>query len=438
MIASKLKSSLGFRLFIIGFLNICLFIPSLMIQDLIHEREQRRIEAINEVGFKWGNQQIVSGPILNIPYYDYHKNEKERIIKTLNYLHILPESLHVDGQIEPERRYRGIYEIVVYNSELQLKGKFKPSNLEKFNISVDDIIWKDITLSVGISDMKGIKDRISIRLNGKNYEAEPGIESKDIHYSGLSVYPERDLLEQKFEFEFSLNLNGSQKLMFAPIGKETIINLKSNWNNPKFTGSFLPKDRIVSENGFEAKWKVLNLNRNYPQSWKNSSFRIEGSNFGVELLLPVDDYQKTIRTSKYAIMFIALTFISFFITELLSKNSLHPIQYLLIGFAILIFYTLLLSFSEHMLFKYAYLLASSGIIMLISLYTRSVLKSNNITLIITGILTLLYGYLYIILQLQDYALLIGSLGLFLILSLIMYLTRKINWFDILKTENRTI
>lgn len=434
MVVSKLRNSLGFRLFLIGLLNICLFIPSFMVQDLIHEREGRRQSAIHEVGSKWGNEQIISGPVLNIPFYEYSKDENERIIKTLNYLHILPDSLNINGKIDPEKRYRGIYEIVVYNSNLALNGVFKKPNYLSLGIDEESIVWKDISISLGITDMKGIKETVRYNISGNIYEAEPGIDSKDLHYSGLSIYPDKDILNEEFSFSVKLDLNGSQRLMFIPVGKETDIKLTSGWNNPKFTGSFLPKNREVNENGFSADWKVLNLNRNYPQSWVNNKFRFEESNFGVELLLPVDDYQKTIRTSKYAILFIALTFISFFITELLSKKSLHPIQYLLIGFAMLVFYTLLLSFTEHIMFKYAYLIASMSIITLISLYTRSVLKSNKITFIITGILSILYGYLYIILQLQDYALLIGSIGLFVILAIIMFITRKINWFEILKTD----
>ena len=435
MVSAKLRTSLGFRLFIIGFLNIILFIPSFMIMDLIHEREARKQQALYEVGSNWGNEQIISGPIINIPYYDYRKNDKDEVIKFKNYIHILPESLKVSGRIDPEKRYRGIYELVVYNSKLNISGEFNVSEFTSFNIPEKDILWKEMNISIGITDMKGIKEKITVNAGDKSFDTEPGIESKNVHASGLSIFPEKELLNENFSFDFNLNINGSQRLMFTPVGKENTVTINSEWNNPKFTGSFLPNSRNVTETGFEAEWKILNLNRNYPQSWKNSNFRIEPSQFGVELLLPVDDYQKTIRTSKYAIMFIALTFISFFITELLSKNSLHPIQYLLIGFAILIFYTLLLSFSEHMLFKYAYLIASVSIISLISLYTKSVLKSNLVTAVITGILILLYGYLYIILQLQDYALMIGSIGLFFILALIMYITRKINWFEILKSQN---
>jgi inner membrane protein len=223
--------------------------------------------------------------------------------------------------------------------------------------------------------------------------------------------------------------------MFVPVGIETEVECSSEWNNPSFTGNFLPDSREVSENGFKANWKILHLNRNFPQKWTGTDFNIYSSVFGVEFLIPVDDYQKTMRTAKYAIMFITFTFLSFFLIELLNKKAIHPIQYLLIGFSLLVFYTLLLSLTEHMMFNLAYIIAGLANIILISAYTKSVLKSTQQTFIILGILLLLYGYLFVVLQLQDYALLMGSIGLFIVLATLMYLTRKIDWFSVLKTSN---
>lgn len=214
-----------------------------------------------------------------------------------------------------------------------------------------------------------------------------------------------------------------------------MVTLNSDWNNPSFSGNFLPFSREIDDDGFSSKWKILHLNRNYPQKWTGSRYQIAESEFGVNLRVTVDEYQKTIRTAKYAIMFIGLTFLTFFMIELLGGKSVHPIQYLLIGFGLLIFYTLLLSFTEHISFNSSYMLASSAIIILITLYAKSVIKENKLTLLIMGILVLLYGYLFIVIQLQDYALLMGSIGLFLILALMMYLTRNIDWFSAMKKSN---
>jgi inner membrane protein len=216
------------------------------------------------------------------------------------------------------------------------------------------------------------------------------------------------------------------------VGKETTVKLSSTWPDPSFVGNFLPAHHETSQEGFDASWKILHLNRNYPQKWTGSNNQVEASTFGVKLLVPVDEYQKNMRTAKYAFMFIGLTFLSFFMIELLNKKLIHPIQYLLIGFSLLVFYTLLLSFSEQMVFKYAYMISSVATIGLITSYTRGVLKDTLQTGIILLILVLLYAYLYIVLQLQDLALMIGSIGLFIILSLVMYLTRKVDWFSTLQ------
>jgi inner membrane protein len=192
--------------------------------------------------------------------------------------------------------------------------------------------------------------------------------------------------------------------------------------------------RNIDDAGFTAQWKILHLNRSYPQIWIGNEYNINNSEFGVRLLMPVDEYQKTTRTAKYAIMFIALTFLSFFMIEMLARRIMHPIHYILIGFALLVFYTLLLSLSEYLSFNSAYLISSLSIILLITGYTKSILKSYAYTSLILIILLVLYSYFYIILQMQDYALMMGSVALFTILGIVMYVTRKTDWFVVLQTK----
>ena len=430
----NIKNSLGLRITIIALLSLALLIPSFMLQVLIKERQERRDVAVKEVFSKWGDKQIIAGPILSIPYRAYMEIEDRGKISTIKYMHILPNDMHVEGIVTPEIRYRGIYEAVLYNVALQIKGFFVGEEIEQGNINEDDIIWNDSFIAVGISDMKGIKDLVEIKWNDDILISNPGIKTKDVLSSGISVkVPVSDAI-QNYKFSFNLNINGSDDLEFTPIGKETKVKLSSSWTNPSFSGEFLPERRDINEDGFTAEWKILHLNRNYPQSWTGDEFDINKSTFGVRLLLPVDEYQKTMRTAKYAIMYIALTFLSFFMIELLNRKVIHPIQYLLIGFALLVFYTLLLAFSEHLIFKCAYLIASSAIIILIAGYTKSVLKDNIQTLLIFFLLIILYSYLYIVLQMQDYALLLGSIALFVILTVVMFVTRKIDWFSIFRTS----
>ncbi len=437
MIAKWIKQSIGARLFIIGFLIIIFFIPALMIQELIRERQERRDGAINEVSAQWGQEQTLTGPILSVPYNYHFKNEKEEIVTTVMYAHFLPENLLISGKISPEVRNRGIYEVVLYHADLHFEGTFRYPDLSDLKVPQKDIIWKDTFISVGITDMKGIKDLVTLNINDIQLPANSGIETNDVLESGISRIIDTLQSNQNVEFSFDLKLNGSSGLLFTPIGKETSVELSSEWSNPSFVGEFLPESREIDNDGFNAKWKIFHLNRNYPQKWLGDKYKILSSSFGVNLLLPVDEYQKNMRTAKYSFMFIALTFLSFFMIELLNGKIIHPIQYLLIGFSLIVFYTLLLSFSEHMLFKYAYFLSSIATVSLISTYTKSVLKSNLHTIIILGILVLLYGYLYIVLQLQDFALLMGGIGLFVILAVVMYLTRKIDWFSIVNPEENS-
>ncbi len=430
-----MKQSMGVRIFIIGFLILILLIPSAMIQSLIHERQMRRDEAVFEVSQKWGQPQTLTGPVLSIPY-TYTSTDKDNIIHTqTGYTHFLPEALIVAGELDPEIRKRGIYEVVLYGSSLNIQGYFLPLNTEDLQVPTSDYLWKDAFISIGVSDMKGLKDQVSFLVNDEEILAESGLETYDVMTTGLTIPLDMVNFNERMTFSFDLQLNGSQGLAFTPLGKETVVKLQSDWTHPSFVGEFLPADRLVTDSGFTARWKILHLNRNFPQKWTGGNHNVSAAAFGVDLLVPVDEYQKNMRTAKYAFMFIGLTFLSFFMIELLNRKKIHPIQYLLIGFSLLVFYTLLLSFSEHMVFHYAYLISSIATIGLITSYTRAVLKDNLQTGIILAILVFLYIYLYIVLQLQDFALLIGSIGLFVILSVVMYLTRKIDWFSTLQTSN---
>lgn len=429
---SWLRNSVSIHLLSVGFLILLLLIPASMIQDLIREREYRMDEAVAEVSSKWGGPQTIAGPVLTVPYYKYAKDNYDRVIKSIEYAHFLPEGVNIESSIAPEMRYRGIYEVVVFSSSMEVKGIFKKPDFSDWSVSDYDIIWKDAFLSLGISDMRGIKDNIVVKWNDNAFAMNPGIETKDVLESGVStrvpVSAADSLSSGDFSFSFNLKLNGSRQLNFIPVGKENSVHVTSPWANPSFDGSFLPDERNISESGFDARWKVLHLNRNYPQQWKGNAQRIYDSEFGVTLLLPVDEYQKTTRSAKYAVMFISLTFLIFFFVEILNKKRIHPLQYLLVGLALCIFYTLLLSLSEHIGFGWSYIVASIAVVLMITLYTSTILQDLRLTVMTGLVLSVLYGFIYTIIQLQDYALLMGSIGLFLVLSTIMYLSRKIKWY----------
>lgn len=457
------KTSISLKLISIAILILILLIPSSMLTSLIYERERYRDEAISEVSNKWGDSQTIGGPVLTIPYEVVLEDAKGKISTVIEYAHFLPEDLLVTGSMQPEVRYRGIYEVVLYNAKLQISGYFNFPRFEELKIPRNKLHMEDAFISMGIPDMRGIKEKVAFRWNDSTYYFNPGIVTSDVFASGISLpLPLEE--KEKFTFNFNLNINGSKDLNFLPIGKETKVSLSSGWGNPSFTGAFLPDNRQVSGEGFKADWKVLHLNRNFSQQWKGASEHlkvnkaaynaydeyneytqvshdsnrdIESSAFGVKLLLPIDEYQKTMRSAKYNIMFIFITFLAFFFVEVLNKKRIHAIQYLLIGFAITLFYILLLSLAEHVGFNKAYLMSCLCILLLITFYAKGVLRSRKLTLLISGILALLYGFFYSLLQLQDYALLLGSAGLLLILATIMYLSKDIDWYNIHAVDQDT-
>jgi len=442
------RSSVSLKLISIGILILILLIPSSMLSSLIYERQSVRDSAIDEVSSKWGNSQVIGGPVISVPYRTVSTDANGKANYGISYAHFLPDLIDISGTVKPEKRYRGIYVVVLYNTVLKVSGKFSNLDFDNLGIARENFMLDDAVLSIGLSDMKGIRESIDIRMNDTTYSCNPGIVTNDIFSSGISI--PLDLTNQKgFDFAFDMNINGSTHLGFLPFGKETNVSLTSSWGHPSFEGSFLPDERTVNDSGFSATWKVLQLNRNYPQSGLgafignggleqiNNNAEAEyspASSFGVKLLLPIDEYQKTMRSAKYNLMFIFLTFLAFFFVEVINKKRIHPIQYLLVGFAICLFYVLLLSLSEHINFDRAYLAGSIVVLALIAFYCKSIFKNNFLTALITVILAVLYGFFYSLLQLEDYALLMGSFGLLIILAVIMYLTRNIDWYNINKSE----
>ena len=439
------RRSVSLKLISIGFLVLILLIPTSMLTSLIHERQDVRDNAIAEVSSKWGNSQVIGGPVLSIPYNVIVKDEKGHSETTIRYAHFLPDILKIDGKVVPEKRYRGIYVVVLYKAKLHITGKFRAPNLQALNETEDSYLFKDAAVSIGIPDMKGINEAINFKLNDTTYSFNPGLPTNDIFGSGASF--KLNLQRHKeYTFEFDLNINGSTALKFLPFGKETNVTLQSTWDSPSFEGSFLPDKHDINKQGFSASWKVLQLNRNYPQQGLGSFISADDNDddtntkiekagaFGVKLLLPIDEYQKTTRSVKYCVMFIIITFLTFFFVEVLNKKRIHPIQYLLVGFAVCLFYVMLLSISEHLKFDAAYLIGCISILTLIAFYAKNIFKNNKLTLIFSFLLALLYGFFYSLLQLEDYALLLGSVGLFTILATVMYLTRKVDWYGISSGE----
>lgn len=427
---SWVRNSISLRIVTIAILVLILLIPTSMIESLIREREYTREAVISEVSDKWGREQTLTGPVLSIPYKRYFKNDQDKLVETTEYAHFLPDDLRIEGEIVPEVRYRSIYEVVVYGSSLTLSGQFPFPDFAEWDIPEADIQWKDAAVSIGIPDMRGIEERVVLQWNEGSFDFNPGVESGDVITSGISTRIPLALRDssQTFAFSFDLSLNGSKELNFTPLGKETHVRITSLWQTPSFDGAFLPDERTVGPEGFTANWRVLHLNRNYPQQWTGEKYRTYDSVFGIRLLIPVDQYQKSMRSAKYAILFIALTFVVFFFIETLNVKRIHPIQYVLVGLALSVFYVLLLSVSEHLGFDASFILSAAAVTALIALYAWSMFKNVRLAGLMGLMLAIMYGFIYTILQLEDYALLMGSVGLFIVLAIVMYLSRKIDWY----------
>ena len=454
----SLGNSLTFKLFVIALLVLGLLILTIPLFIIIDEREERRKEVTREISSKWGLDQTVIGPIITVPYYvnvTSHANNRTRTTREIRYFHTLPETLDVNGTVNPETRYRGIYESVVYKSRIRVSGEFSSPVWELAGVDQQDILKEKAWLTIGISDVRGIRENSRILLAGKELEALPGLPTQEVITTGIMAMVDLSDTNASSEFEIDLYLDGSSTLAFSPIGKTTTVSIDSPWTSPSFDGAFLPLSKKLDENGFKASWKVLHLNRAISQSWTGSAPMdndsgdfdhgrygepardlagpknvLGDSAFGIRFYLPTDVYQKTNRMAKYAILFLCFAFTAFFFSEILQKARIHPIQYLLVGFAILIFYLLLLSLSEHFGFDLAYWVSTAGVILLISGYAQAVLRSLRLGVTVGVVLAILYGYLYVILQLESLALLMGSLGLFATLATAMYFTRQIDWYSI--------
>ena len=428
-IITKILRSVSFKFIVIGILSLLLLIPAGMIKNLIAERESRNQSARAEISEKWGRAQTITGPFLTLPVNEKVRQGDEWITlhKTL---HLLPENLEIKADVEPLEKRRGIFRAVVYTTGIQMKGAFDLSSEEYNSLLNDSHSPGKPRLELGISDLRGILTRSVFRVNSITEEIKPGLYNQDVAMQGIHVPVELQETDTpgKITFRIDLSLNGSSALYFTPVGKSTDALVKALWPDPSFTGNFLPSDKSIGTEKFSAQWSINNLNRNYPQAWFGSRTSVEESAFGVIFLKTVGHYQKSTRAAKYAFMFIALTFLVFFLIEVISKTRIHPIQYLLVGFALIIFYTLLLSLSEHTGFNIAYGISTIATTVLVSVYIRTSLDSKRIG-IWTGILLLvLYGYLFTILQVSEFALLMGSIGLFVILAVIMIVSRKINWY----------
>lgn len=414
----------------IGVLAVLLLIPASLIQDLIREREFIQDSAIDEITSVWGGEQMIVGPYLSIPFDDpftvTNSDGTEEISYARKHLYIMPEVLNGAVVVEPENRKLGIYEAVVYKGDVQMNGSFVLPDWSVMGVDPDLISWDKVSLNVGISDLRGVEGAFEFHWNEAPVNMSSGLVTSDIYRSGVHANINLEQSE-KLDFAFSTELRGSRRFSVVPLGKQTKFKMESPWTEPNFEGSFATSEYVPIENGFVANWTVSHLNRNYPQAWVGRQYSPTTDYFGTEFIRSVDTYSKTNRVAKYAILIIVLTFMVFYFSELINGTKVNALQYVLVGAALVLFYTLLLSFSEHIGFNNAYLVAAIMTIAMEFLYSKSIMGSSKLAAYVAGVLALLYTFIFVLIQLKDFALLAGSLGLFIILSVIMYISRNIRW-----------
>jgi len=434
------KNSITARMLMVGFLTLILLIPLMFVESLIKERKYRQNDVINEINGKWGNNVLVYGPILKLPYKTYSEttifNEKTKSYSTetkthINYAYIFPKELKSNVTADSKTLKRGNYESAVFTSSMDFSGHYNITSLEAKDINNDDILWDKAKIVIKTSNLKGIKNEMVIKLNDNNYPFETNFtNNSQLNELESAFIKKEDIPFEDFKaFSFNMTFNGSQSIQIVPIGKTTTMAMSSNWADPSFTGSFLPNDETkdITKDGFKADWKVLHINRAFSQQHLNQIPNLSQFAFGTKFVVMVDEFQKSERSAKYGFLVIGLTFLVFFLIQSISKISIHPFQYLMIGLALVMFYTLLVSISEHSNFLKAYLIAGISVVALITLYSKSILKNIKFSMLIGGSLTALYTFIYVIIQLENYALLVGSIGLFIILATVMFVSKKIDW-----------
>jgi inner membrane protein len=433
-----LKESVTVKLLFIGVLIIVLLIPSSLINNLISERAQRQDEMISDVSDKWSGEQLVTGPVLVIPYRKHiQKMDTSNKVTTqdvMENLYILPDNLNIKAGLNTQILHRGIFDVAVYNSLVKVSGNFSKASLAGLSLTADQLMLNKAHLIFSITDLKGLKNNPVIKAAGQTLTVEPVFNSTLLPGDGLQTAIDLSgTKDGEFTFDYELDMKGSQELSFLHLGKTTDVEAKGSWASPSFDGRYLPDERTVDSGGFKSHWKMLYYNRPFPQQWVddtgllNNEKKQADATFGIKLRLPVDQYQKTTRTSKYAILIVLLTFISLFLTEVIRKQSIHIFNYVLIAAAMIVYYLLLLSFSEQIGFNFAYLVASVATIGLVATFIASILKNRMAAVLFAFILSVFYTFIFVIIQLEDLALMVGSIALFIIVGVLMYFSRKINW-----------
>jgi inner membrane protein len=410
------SKSITFKVVSVGMLGTLLLVASTLVSCQVSARQGSWERIQDGLTKTWGGAQDVSGPVVLVPV--------TRDGKKAGTAWFLPEELSVEGATTTELLKHGICKTSVYAASLALKGRF-PAALGAALAQGLQPDWGQARVAFGVSDLHGVRGAPVLELNGKKLALEPG--AGDEGFKGGAMAAGLDGDPSGGTFSLTLDLRGSRRLRFVPVGKTTTVTLASPWSTPEFIGPFFPDSRDAGASGFRAAWRIGQINRGIPQHWVGAPRDLSSDTFGVDFAVPVDYYRSTQRAAQYSAMFIFLTFAVFFFVEFFVGKPLHPVQYLLVGAGVVLHYLLLLSLAEHLAFPLAYLLAAGAIVAVVASYTQWIFHLKRATAAVAGLLSGLYGFFYTLLQMEEYSLLMGSLGLLLALAVVMYLTRNFDW-----------
>jgi len=428
-----MKFRLGFKFAIVVGVLVLLQIPILMIQDQVSERNYTRFSVVDEISRSWGPEQRIIGPILFVPYetikkekvWDKKLNQYRDVERTIQHTRLIaPESSHVLGRVEVTQRKRGIYDAPVYTSHLKLTGKFDLAPLQEINGTIGSP-----ELIVMMSDLTGVLTIPSIQVNQKTIDfTEGGLKNSKGMKAEIKEWVSFS------DYEFDLDLKGSQRISMYPLAKNNVVDLNSNWAHPSFNGLFLPESYQIATDGFTARWRTTSLASNTNQLLNHCARgdcgELMDASYGVTFFEPVNNYTMSDRSAKYAILLIITTFAIFFILETLKSAAVHPVQYLLVGLSLTIFNLLLVALTEHISFLASYAISAFACLALLTAYAHHILRRISWLLAFIAVLSSLFVLMYFILLSEDYAFLMGSGFLFLILAALMLATRKVDWYQI--------
>lgn len=416
----------------VGLLALLMTIPLAQVNALVGERQALRTAAVAQVAQGWGGRQVLGGPVLVVPTRTLITPPGQAPQWRMGSETVLADRLSFDVAMATSTRGYGIYKVPVYVATVKLTASFRAEDLAQYR-AASEAQWQgdQAALRLPLGDLRGLRE-VDVQVNGLPARVDSSADRFGAWPTVVLPINLAALAGQPIQVTAKLTLAGTEALDFLPLARNTDLALRAPWRDPSFSGAALPLTHTINAQGFQAHWHLLDLNRSYGQHWNEHDGAVQqalpASSFGVALYQPVDVYQRNVRAGKYGLLFIALSFVVFFLFEVLKKLRVHPVQYLLVGAALATFYVVLLALSEQLGFAAAYALAALAVSLIVGGYTAAVLRARRAGALLGGVLGLIYAMLYGLIAAEQYALLVGALVLLATVALLMYLTRRIDWY----------